>query len=237
MQELSRKQRRVFALLLFAFAACSGTPRVETPRVETPRVETPRVETPRRVIRHTDAFERRGFSGAAALILPSGEEHCFGDCEHRTGPASTFKVPHALIALDAGVLEGPDDLFEWDGEQRQLSRWNQDHTLHTAIRDSVVWYFQRLAPRIGRARFEESLRRFEYGNGRVGSDVANFWLDDSLLISPMEQARFWRRLHAGELGVTERSRSQVLEMTIVAQDEGAVLRGKTGWHVSAPLKI
>lgn len=219
-------------LLLCTAAACGGAQEAQTRDEVEAHGE---VEARREVETPTDVFERRGFAGTAAVILASGEERCFGECEVRFGPASTFKVPHALIALDAGVLEGPDTLFEWDGQERALPRWNQDHTLQSAIRDSVVWYFQRVAPLVGRRRFEESLRRFDYGDGRVGTDITTFWLDDSLRISPIEQARFWQRFHRAELGVSEQARRQVLDMTILARDDSSVLRGKTGWHPSEPV--
>ena len=34
-------------------------------------------------------------------------------------PASTFKIPNSLIALETGVVEDPDkDVFKWDGVKR-----------------------------------------------------------------------------------------------------------------------
>lgn len=182
-----------------------------------------------------DVFARHGFAGAAALILPSGEERCYGECETRFSPASSFKVPHALIALNAGVLSGPEHVFAWDGQERSVPAWNQDHTLASAIESSVVWYFQRVAPRVGRERFEEALLRFGYGDANIGEDLTRFWLDDSLTVSPMEQARFWRRLHVGELALTDASRDAVLEMTTLAGSDDLVLRGKTGWHPELPV--
>lgn len=181
------------------------------------------------------AFVRHGFAGAAAVILPSGEERCFGDCEARFSPASTFKVPHALIALNTGVLSGPEHTFPWDGQERSFATWNRDHNLASAIENSVVWYFQRVAPLVGRDRFEDALPRFRYGDANIGEDLTNFWLDDSLTVSPMEQARFWQRLHAGELPVSVEARDAILEMTTLARSDDLVLRGKTGWHLAAPV--
>src|SRR5262245_39348826 len=50
-------------------------------------------------------------------------------CGTRITPASTFKVPHALAALDAGVISGPDETIKYDGtgDWPPLSR--RDHTL------------------------------------------------------------------------------------------------------------
>ena len=38
-------------------------------------------------------------------------------CSTRVTPASTFKIPHARAALDAGVLSGPDARFSYNGAQ------------------------------------------------------------------------------------------------------------------------
>ena len=50
-------------------------------------------------------------------------------------PASTFKIPNSLIALETGVVADPDkDVFKWDGVVRSIEAWNKDHTLRTRDR-------------------------------------------------------------------------------------------------------
>ena len=45
-------------------------------------------------------------------------------------PASTFKIPNSIIALETGVVADPDkDIFKWDGVVRSIEAWNKDHTL------------------------------------------------------------------------------------------------------------
>src|SRR5882672_11274171 len=58
-------------------------------------------------------------------------------CAERLTPASTFKIPHALAALDAGVVSGPDHVFKWDGVPCAYESWRRDHTLASAMRNSV----------------------------------------------------------------------------------------------------
>lgn len=74
--------------------------------------------------------------------------------ETRFSPCSTFKVFHALIGLDSGVLERDDarTLMKWNGKPSSIAAWNHDQTLASAIRHSVVWYFQRVAAGIGEER-------------------------------------------------------------------------------------
>ncbi len=164
-----------------------------------------------------------------------GQLHCYGQCEERFVPASTFKVPHALIALDTGAVHGPEEEFAWDGQDREVAAWNRNHTLRTAIRDSAVWYFQRVAPRIGRARMRDALGRYGIGNGRIGEDLTRFWLDGSLMVSPVEQVHFWRRLHEDRALARTEAVHDVLEMTIQSQSAQATLRGKTGWSLLSPI--
>src|SRR6266403_112985 len=58
-------------------------------------------------------------------------------------PASTFKIPNSLIALETGVVGDPDkDVFKWDGVVRSIEGWNRDHTLRSAIAASAVPVYQ-----------------------------------------------------------------------------------------------
>ena len=54
-------------------------------------------------------------------------------------PASTFKIPNSVIALETGVVGDPDkDVFQWDGVTRSIEAWNRDHTLRSAIAASAA---------------------------------------------------------------------------------------------------
>ena len=77
--------------------------------------------------------------------------------------------------------------------------WNRDQTVTSAMLPSVVWFFQRIAPRIGAARMHEWLTKLRYGNAETGGDVTTYWLNGTLRVSPDEQATFLRELYAGRL--------------------------------------
>ncbi|MEC7120854.1 MAG: penicillin-binding transpeptidase domain-containing protein, partial [Pseudomonadota bacterium] len=49
----------------------------------------------------------------------------------RYSPASTFKIPHTLFALDAGVVRDTHQTFQWDGIPRSFAGHNQDQNLCT----------------------------------------------------------------------------------------------------------
>lgn len=135
-------------------------------------------------------------------------------CGDRVSPASTFKVPHALAALDAGVIGGPSSRLKFDGIGKWPPASRRDHTLASAIRHSVVWYFQKLAVRLGTQRERDYLQRFAYGNMDSSSGLTTFWLGGSLLISPDEQMAFLRKLYAGNLPVRESALVALRKMLI-----------------------
>ncbi len=67
----------------------------------------------------------------------------------RFSPASTFKIPHTLFALDAGAVRDEFQVFEWDGIERDFSGHNRDQDLRSAMRVSALWVYERFAKEIG----------------------------------------------------------------------------------------
>lgn len=66
-------------------------------------------------------------------------------------PASTFKIPHALFALDAGLVRDEFQVFRWDGTQRDIESWNRDQDLRSSMRNSTVGVYQEFARELGEA--------------------------------------------------------------------------------------
>src|SRR5260370_5526322 len=92
-------------------------------------------------------------------------------------PASTFKIPNSIIALETGVVADPDkDIFKWDGVTRNIEAWNKDHTLRSAIAASVVPVYQEIARRIGAERMQKYLDLLDYRNRYIGGGSGQFWL-------------------------------------------------------------
>ncbi len=144
-------------------------------------------------------------------------------------PASTFKIPHSVIALETGVVGDPDkDVFKWDGVVRSIAAWNRDHTLRTAIAASAVPVYQEIARRIGVERMQKYVDLFEYGNRDIGGGIDQFWLTGSLRIDPVQQVDFVDRLRRGTLPVSKRSQDLVRDILPVTKSGDAVIRAKTG---------
>jgi beta-lactamase class D len=144
-------------------------------------------------------------------------------------PASTFKILNALVALETRVIDGADEMFEWDGVERPYDMWNQDHNLRSAFRVSAVWFYQELARRIGEGRLWHYVQAAEYGNVNIEGDIDRFWLDGELRISAMEQVQFLRRLYADDVPFSQPSIDTVKAIMIVEEHAEYLIRAKTGW--------
>lgn len=158
--------------------------------------------------------------------------HVSGDCDRRHSPASTFKVPLAVMGFDAGILvDSMNPLWELpEAVPGQLvgvrlgtpTSWQQH---------SLVWYSRELTRTLGRARLEQYVLKFAYGNkdasagiiGRPGTDSA--WIGGSLAISAREQTTFLRKLVREELPVS--ARAQQAAKAIIPR-----FRTGAGWAVS-----
>ena len=158
------------------------------------------------------AFAAEGGQGTVVLLDPAtGRTDCLDAARAATRflPASTFKLYNALVAVETGVVTDVDSVFVWDGVQRAIPQWNRSNTLRTGMKYSVVWLYQRVAARVGRARYGAAFAREPYGNGVVGDSLEAFWLDSSLQISADEQVSFVERLRTGRTGFSDATEATV----------------------------
>lgn len=153
-----------------------------------------------------DQLTKNYFTNAIGCILfedLAGKQTVFinehlADARHE--PVQTFQIPHALLALETGVCKDENALEKWEGEFSHIPSWSMNHTLASALRNSVTWYFHRTYKKIGRERMREFLQNIEYGNAELGDGAAP-WMAHSLVISPREQLRFMKKLYSDELPV------------------------------------
>lgn len=157
-------------------------------------------------------------------------------CDERQTPASSFKVPLALIGFDTGILQDGDrpawpyreEYAAWD------DLWKRTTTPTSWMRDSVVWYSQELTRRLGAGRFKEYVDRLEYGNRDVsghpgrGDGLTTAWLSSSLRISATEQVAFIRRLVRQEVKVSPSAIERTMAIMPSREVDGWRISGKTG---------
>jgi beta-lactamase class D len=144
-------------------------------------------------------------------------------------PASTFKIFNSLVALETGVVRDENEVIKWDGVKRDFPEWNRDQTMRTAIADSVVWFYQELARRIGQERMQHYIDLANYGNRDISGGIDQFWLQGGLRISPREQIDLLVKLYRNELPFSKRTMGIAKDILINEKTNNYVLRGKTGW--------
>lgn len=146
----------------------------------------------------------------------------------RYSPASTFKVPHSLFALDAGILRDEFQVLPWDGVRRPIEAWNQDQNLRAAMRNSTVWVYERFAQELGDRREADYMREIGYGNAATTGGKP-FWVEGDLAISADEQIAFLRRLYRNELPFRVEHQRLIKDVMINEAGRDWILRAKTGW--------
>lgn len=148
--------------------------------------------------------------------------------QKRQSPNSTFKIMNSLIGLQVKAVKDEYAIKYWDGTVRSLPVWNQDHTLGSAMRNSVVWYYQAMARDIGEGQMQEWLDRCSYGNHDIRGGIDRFWLNSSLEISPLEQIEFLEGLYKETLPFDKGVMKTVKRMMIQQEGDEYTLYGKTG---------
>jgi beta-lactamase class D len=176
-------------------------------------------------------FDAKGVRGTFVLFEPANDRYLVYNAQRagqRFIPASTFKIPNALIGLEVGSIADENEVFRWDGKPKVRAAWERDHTLASGMRESVVWMFQEVARRTGRERMREWIDRLEYGNRDIRGGIDLFWLQGALRASAIEQVDFLRKLAEGALPATQRSQRLVREALVVERTRAYTLYAKTG---------
>lgn len=148
----------------------------------------------------------------------------------RYSPASTFKIPHTLFALDAGVIRDEFQVFRWDGVERSFAGHNRDQDLRSAMRNSAVWVYSLIAAEIGEDKARRYLQQIDYGNTDPATEQGDYWIDGKLQISAYEQIDFMRKLYRNELPFQETHQRLVKDVMITEAGRDWILRAKTGWE-------
>lgn len=179
---------------------------------------------------NVDEFFRNTEGTFILKDVESGKMLIYNDkrAEARQAPQSTFKIMNSLIGLQVKAVQDEYDIKHWDGTQRTLNVWNQDHTLGSAMRYSVVWYYQAMARDIGDINMQNWLDQCSYGNRDISGGIDQFWLNSSLKISPIEQVNFLEKLYQEKLPFDKGVQKTVKRMLIQQEGDHYILYGKTG---------
>lgn len=179
-------------------------------------------------------FEKENTEGTIVVHSDkSNTTHVYNPdrAKQRFIPASTFKIPHTLFVLDAGIIRDEQQVIPWNGVKYGISGWNKDQTLQTAMQNSTVWVYQRFAAKLGTEREEQYLQKIKYGNMDPSGNLKRFWLDGKLAISAVEQIQFLKQLNAESLPFERKYQKMVKRLIKSEEGEDWVIRAKTGWAV------
>ncbi|MFO1417123.1 MAG: class D beta-lactamase [Methylotetracoccus sp.] len=177
-------------------------------------------------------FSRYGVSGTIVLAsLHGGQTFIHDDhrAHRRLSPASTFKIPNTLIALEEKAISGADGELKWDGHHYDFPDWNRDQTLESAFKVSCVWCYQVLARRVGAEKYRGWLRRCSYGELREPFNETTFWLDGALKISAVEQVAFLKALVLRKLPFSASSYDTLRRIMLAERTPSYAVWAKTGW--------
>ena len=177
-----------------------------------------------------DSFNLKG---SVLLFDPKSDAYYSNDfswANKQRIPASTFKIPNSIIALELGIVEDESTMFEWDGKARMMDRWEKNMTFKEALKLSCVPCYQDIARKVGVERMDSMLQILDFGDMHVTDSTLDiFWLVDGSAISQFEQIAFLNQLVDRDLMVKNRSMEIVQKMMLLEENNGAQLYGKTGW--------
>lgn len=147
-------------------------------------------------------------------------------------PASTFKIPNSIIALETGIIKNDSTIIPWNGEKRNMKIWEQDLTLKKAFHLSCVPCYQKIAREIGVLRMNKFLDSLNYKSMNVNqTSIGNFWLQGNSKINQFQQIDFLKRFHFSELPISKSSEITMKRLMIISKNNNSILRGKTGWSI------
>ncbi|EPF6241478.1 OXA-24 family carbapenem-hydrolyzing class D beta-lactamase [Acinetobacter baumannii] len=151
-------------------------------------------------------------------------------------PASTFKMLNALIGLENHKAT-TNEIFKWDGKKRTYPMWEKDMTLGEAMALSAVPVYQELARRTGLELMQKEVKRVNFGNTNIGTQVDNFWLVGPLKITPVQEVNFADDLAHNRLPFKLETQEEVKKMLLIKEVNGSKIYAKSGWGMDVTSQV
>ena len=222
-------------LLFFLLILNSCNEQKDAPQISTEKIPT--VEAPKQIANKgfQQILDAAEVNGVILIFDKKNNTYHSNDFERANQgflPASTFKIPNSIIALETGVVKDENTIFKWDGAKRALKIWEEDLTFTNALRKSCVPCYQDIARRVGVNRMNEYLGKLDYKNMVVdSSNLDLFWLEGDSRITAMEQVDFLSRFYHSKLSISKRTEKIVKDMILFDEKPTYNLSGKTGWSI------
>ena len=228
-------------LLLLSFSSPAKSEQTDPKQKQFPGITISKSEKVIEKPEYNELFKKHAVEGSFLLFDSLNQTFTAVNYERTLKeftPASTFKIPNALIFLETGVITDQNTpVMKWDGTKYDWPGWNEDQTLRSAMKSSVVWFFQEDARKVGKERMLKYVNLFDYGHKDISKGVDVFWLEDGMKISQMEQINFLRKFYSYSLPVKKRNIDIVKEIIELEKTENYRLSGKTGMAARDGQKI
>jgi len=172
-----------------------------------------------------------GFEGSFVLYDLEADSYTIHNKDKsvtRVSPASTYKIYSALIALETGVISADRSLQEWSGTIYPYDTWNGNQNLLSAMQNSVSWYFQNIDAQVGIKKLDSYFTQLSYGNHDLSGGIADYWMESTLCISPVEQVELLRGFYQNDTLFKTEHVDAIKDILRLSEKDGAVLSGKTG---------
>jgi Beta-lactamase class D len=187
---------------------------------------------PREIAELKKIFDKYKVDGSI-LIYNQNENSYIGydleRCNIAFCPASTFKIPNTLIALESGIFT-TDFVFKWNGEKRSYSGWEKDMTIKEAFKVSAVPVYQEISRQVGFEKMKYYTQLFNYGNLDINAEnIDKFWLEGKSDITQFQQIYFIQKLYNLQLPISENAMKLTKEIMLHETTDNYKISGKTGW--------
>jgi len=176
-------------------------------------------------------FDEVGVNGCFVLLDQNNNiyvKYNMERCDSGFTPASTFKIPNSVIALEEKIVKSDTQTIKWDGKVWDRKEMNQDQDLRTAFKYSVIWVYFEFAKKIGLEKYKEYLTSFNYGNKDLSGPEDKFWLSGGLRISANQQVEFLKNFYTYRLNVFKSSIDVVKKLMVIESGKDYKFSGKTG---------
>ncbi|MFK8036904.1 MAG: penicillin-binding transpeptidase domain-containing protein [Crocinitomicaceae bacterium] len=145
-------------------------------------------------------------------------------------PASTFKIPNSIIALELGIVKDSSSILPWDGEPQMNPNWEQDLKLKDALQMSCVPCYRAIARQIGVDSMNKFVKAFNYGTMVIdSSNLDLFWLIGESRINSFEQINFLQHFNQQKLNIKPETFMTMRYILAREETNKYNLFGKTGW--------
>jgi beta-lactamase class D len=176
-------------------------------------------------------FKKHGVNGCFVLYDLNQDSYIkynSARCDSGFIPASTFKIPHTVIALEEKVIRDENEVIKWNSKTWNYSEWDRDQTLQSAMKYSCIWVYFGFAEKIGIDKYYKYVNSFNYGNKDLTGPPTRFWLNGSFRISANQQIDFLNKFYHYNLPVSKRSIEITKKIIIHEATDNYKFSGKKG---------